>query len=449
MNTSSASRPVRVRFAPSPTGHLHIGSVRTALFNYLFARHHGGTYLIRVEDTDKERSTDKNLQSQLESLRWFGLEADEAPTIQSTRVGRHLEMIDQLIAEDKAYERDGAIWFRVPRERVPRDGGDEDERSFIDLIRGKISIPLNTVDDFVIRRSDGSPIYNFCVVIDDHDMEISHVIRGEDHISNTVKQLLLYEAFGWQAPQFAHLPLIVGANNAPLSKRDGVTDVTLYKQHGFLPDALLNYLVRLGWAHGDQEIFSRDEMIRLFTLGGVGKKAAVFDTTKLRWLNQQYVSRLSVEEVSVLWHELGVGAVSEHSMCGWPRELAAPLLELYKPRSETIVELAESLTALANEPTYDELPEAPWLTPQTPFILDAFVQRAQKGEAWDKESLLTLGRQIAKEYDGGLAIIGQPLRLALTGGINSPSIFEVVALLGKDLFMTRVQRFVQRLRQDA
>lgn len=444
MDTTPASRSVRVRFAPSPTGHLHIGSVRTALFNYLFARHHGGAYLIRVEDTDRERSTDENLQSQLESLRWFGLEADEAPTIQSSRLERHLETIDQLIAADKAYEKDGAIWFRVPR-----SGGDEDERSFIDLIRGKISIPLNTVDDFVIRRSDGSPMYNFCVVIDDHDMNISHVIRGEDHISNTVKQLLLYEAFSWQAPQFAHLPLIIGANNAPLSKRDGVTDVTLYKQHGFLPDALLNYLVRLGWAHGDQEIFSREEMIQLFTLGGVGKKAAVFDTTKLRWLNQQYVGRLSVDQVAALWQELGIGAVTESSICGWSREKAVPLLELYKPRSETIVELADSLTALSQEPTHEELPSAPWLTPQTPFILEAFAQRAREKGSWDKESLLTLGREIAKEYDGGLAIIGQPLRLALTGGTNSPSIFEVVTLLGEDLFMTRLERFVQRLRHSA
>ena len=272
----SITSPIRVRFAPSPTGFLHIGNVRAALFNWLFARHHKGTFLVRVEDTDKVRSTEQFLQAQLKALDWLGLTYDEPAVIQSTRIARHQQFLTLLCDKDILYAKDGALWFRVPR--------DTESVSFTDLIRGRITVPLDTVDDFVVRRSDGSPIYNFCVVIDDADMRISHVIRGEDHISNTIKQVLLYQALGWKAPQFAHLPLIVNGAGAPLSKRDGITDIDRYREQGYLPEAILNYLVRLGWAHGDKEIFSVAEMIRLFTLGGVGKKAAVFDAQSLRGL---------------------------------------------------------------------------------------------------------------------------------------------------------------------
>ena len=233
MTTSS----VRVRFAPSPTGSLHIGNVRAALFNWLFARHHGGTFLLRIEDTDRARSTQEYVDAQRDALAWLGLVADEEPTIQSNNFERHREVITQLQHRDVLYEKDGALWFRMPT--------DVESISFTDLIRGKITVPLNTIDDFVVRRSDGTPIYNFCVVVDDTDMQITHVIRGEDHISNTIKQILLYQALAWQPPQFAHLPLIVNAAGAPLSKRDGITDVAKYQQAGFLPEALLNYLVRL------------------------------------------------------------------------------------------------------------------------------------------------------------------------------------------------------------
>lgn len=436
MSTHTTSgTAVRVRFAPSPTGHLHIGSVRTALFNYLFARHYNGKYLLRIEDTDRERSTDAFLQSQLQSLAWFDLLPDEPMVIQSKQADHHRAMIKVLVESGRAYLKDGAYWFAVPRDRAAV--------SFVDLIRGTITVPVDTIDDFVICRSDGSPMYNFCVVVDDHDMEITHVIRGEDHISNTPKQVLLYEAFGWHCPQFAHLPLIVGPTGAPLSKRDGVTDVTLYRQQGFLAPALLNYLVRLGWAHEDQEIFSREQMIALFTLEGVGKKAGVFDTAKLRWLNQQYLMRLSGDQMVALWEQIGL-----------PQSLPSlevinrnGLIALYTPRSETACQVYEQLAALGREVVCDES----MLEPGTDRsgmaeILEQFVARMQQVPVWDKASLDACARLLVSERGQGLAVIGRPLRLAVTGVVSSPSIFEVMALLGRTTTTARITRFAQWLR---
>lgn len=434
-----SSPAIRVRFAPSPTGSLHIGSVRSALFNWLFARHHGGAFLIRVEDTDKARSTRDFMDAQLAAFEWLGLTPDEPPVIQSERNDRHQEVLAQLLKADVLYEKEGALWFRVSRT--------VESHSFVDLIRGGITVPTETIDDFVVRRSDGSPIYNFCVVVDDHDMQISHVIRGEDHISNTFKQLMLYAALGWDTPQFAHVPLIVNSEGSPLSKRDGITDVARYQQNGFLADALLNYLARLGWSHGDKEIFSRAEMIQLFTLGGVGKKAAVFDTAKLCWVNQQHMMACSAQQLHSQLVALGLCQNDgQDEVLGLPAVQAHAYLELYKSRATTLVELADAVKQLSVRPSYDSVPGAEWLTPHTHRLIFSFIEAAESSASWDKQTLLGLGREGVGAAGVGLALLGQPLRFALTGTIKSPGIFDIMAIMGRDETLARLRQFEQTLR---
>ena len=308
---------IRVRFAPSPTGHLHIGGLRTAFFNWLFARHNNGVFLLRIEDTDVERSTKEYLDSILATFDWVNLPSDEPIVIQSQRIAEHTALIAQLLKEGKAY-RCYCSQEQVAERYKGQGSGDEfikyDGRcrnaaeqpgvpaairfalpagrttvAFDDLIRGRVEVGIDQLDDFIIARSDGTPMYNFVVVVDDAHMRISHIIRGEEHISNTPKQLLLYEALGFPVPFFAHTPMILGPDGNKLSKRDAATSVLEYRQEGYLPDALLNYLVRLSWAHGDQEIFTREELISYFTLDHVGKKGAIFDPQKLSWVNSVYM----------------------------------------------------------------------------------------------------------------------------------------------------------------
>lgn len=434
----STSKPVRVRFAPSPTGLLHIGNVRAALFNWLFARHHKGTFLLRIEDTDKVRSTEEFLQAQLKALEWLGLTCDEPPVIQSKNIERHHTYLQKLLEQEVLYEKDGALWFRVPR--------NIESVSFTDLVRGRITVPLDTVDDFVVRRSDGSPIYNFCVVIDDTDMAITHVIRGEDHISNTVKQLLLYQALGWKSPQFAHLPLIVNAAGAPLSKRDGITDIDRYRQSGYLAEAVLNYLVRLGWSHGDKEIFSVAEMIQLFTLGGVGKKAAVFDMQKLAWVNQQHMMTLTSEELAERLRGLDL-IEKDSTILGFAPIQARAYLELYKSRVTTLTELADSVRKLVAPPVYDHIPsDASWLTPNTGRLLHQFLEKLETVSDWQKQTLLEAGRSVVKAAGVGLALLGQPLRFAMVGSTSSPGIFDIMAIMEKEECLARIRLFEELLR---
>ena len=271
----NSQHSVRVRFAPSPTGMLHIGGARTALFNYLFARHMGGTFLLRIEDTDRERSTPENTQIILNSLKWLDIKPDEAPVYQSQRLQLHRAAVEKLLDEGKAYHDDGAVRFKIP------EGG----TSWEDNVQGRITYKNEQLEDFVIRRSDGTPTYHLAVVVDDIDMAITHIIRGDDHINNTPKQILLYQALGAPLPAFAHVPLIHGADGKKLSKRHGSVSVTSYQESGFLPQALNNYLLRLGWAHKDEEILPRERAIELFTLGGIGRGAAVFDPMKIVFLN--------------------------------------------------------------------------------------------------------------------------------------------------------------------
>ncbi|MDD5220129.1 MAG: glutamate--tRNA ligase family protein, partial [Candidatus Bipolaricaulis sp.] len=272
---------IRVRFAPSPTGYLHVGGARTALFNWLFARHAGGTFVLRIEDTDRERSTDEAIEQIVDSMRWLGLDWDEYYR-QAERHDRHLEAAESLLRSGAVYERDGAWWFRVPEAGAT---------VVHDELVGDVRFDNDQLKDFVIRRSDGTFVYNFVVVVDDVDMAITHVIRGDEHLNNLPKQMRIYQALGHPMPLFYHLPMILGPDRGKLSKRHGATSVLEYRDRGILPEALVNFLVRLGWAHGDEEVFSREDLVRLFTLEALNKSAAVFEDAKLLWLNQQHMKR--------------------------------------------------------------------------------------------------------------------------------------------------------------
>src|SRR5881296_2878232 len=316
----------RVRFAPSPTGYLHVGGARTALFNWLYARHTGGQFLLRIEDTDKARSTDEHTQVILDGLQWLGLDWDEAPIFQGARLARHQQVADQLLKEGKAYMEEDAIRLRVPPGELAWD----------DAVHGRISFKGEDIRDFVILRSDRSPLYNFAVVVDDIDMKITHVLRGDDHISNTPKQIAVYRALGQTTPIFGHVPMIHGPDGKKLSKRHGATAVGDYQHMGILPAAMRNFLALLGWSPGgDREIVPEEEMIKLFTLEGIQKKAAVFDTTKLEWMNGQYLSALPAEELlPPVRRELDRMGVS------WNGRDLTPLVDAVKARSRTILHVA-------------------------------------------------------------------------------------------------------------
>lgn len=442
---------VRVRFAPSPTGHLHIGSVRTALCNYLFARAQGGKFLLRIEDTDKTRSTLEFQKSQIECLEWLGITPDEPIYIQSEQQSLHCRYIAQLVAEGKAYRHEGAVYFKI--DAAPT-------LTFTDGIRGDLTIPSEYLSDFVIERSDGSPIYNFSVVIDDHVMGITHVIRGEDHIANTYKQILLYQAFGWQPPHFSHLPLIVNADGAPLSKRDGVTDAILYRKMGVIPAGLLNYLIRLGWSFGDQELFTMEELCRVFSLSGIGKKPAVFDTDKLLWVNGQHMQRLaSAALVELLLSE---GFVSSERAADKRFE---PAVRLYTPRSLTLQQLAAACDTLLTGPAtlfQDSVCTAPESTViasegeaiencnQT--LISAFVgiSLADGAEclsqardlfthaSWEVATLTEVLSRAVKASGIPFKIWGTTLRVALTGIATGPAVAEMLAVIGREESLIRL-----------
>ncbi len=427
---------VRVRIAPSPTGRLHIGNLRAALFNWLFARHTKGTFVIRIEDTDLERSKPEYVDSILDAFSWVGMKSDESILYQSQRTTLYQDRINQLLESGDAYWSDPLSeenGISVVRFRVPRDNP---AVTFNDMIRGPITVPTDQIDDFVIARSDGSPLYNFVVVVDDVDMQMTHIIRGEDHISNTPKQVLLYRALGAALPQFAHLPLILGSSGAPLSKRDAATAVLDYKDQGFLPQALCNYLVRLGWSHGDQEIFSQDEMIALFDVADVQKAGAVFDLVKLRWMNGVYMRLLSAQElVAYLKDVMGVDLVAACS--DWTQDQIFDACALYKERVSTLRELEVAVVSLYQGPRE--------LAP-LPEVFDARLSRFLESFLWEfnlldevtRSSVEALIRKICSDEQVGLVALAKPLRFALTGSLESPSVFSLVELLGRDTVVDRV-----------
>ncbi len=427
---------VRVRIAPSPTGRLHIGNLRAALFNWLFARHHDGTFVVRIEDTDRERSKQEYVDSILDAFSWVGMTSDETIVYQSQRTQIYNEQIKKLLDAGDAYWSDPLTeenGISVVRFRVPRD---EAGVTFVDAIRGPITVPVDQIDDFVIARSDGSPLYNFVVVVDDLLMGMTHVIRGEDHISNTPKQVLLYRALGAKKlPSFAHLPLILGASGAPLSKRDAATAVLDYKEQGFLPQALCNYLVRLGWSHGDQEIFTQQEMIDLFDIVDVQKAGAVFDLVKLRWMNGVYIRQASAE--SLIGYLKDVLHVDFSVLCSsWSSRQIVSLVSLYQDRVLTLRELEAAILQLYQGPK--ELATQAGFVEQLPQLLSAFVFAYNLLDEITKDSVETLVRKICADAGVGLVALAKPLRYALTGSLESPSIFALLEILGRDLVVERV-----------
>ena len=458
---------IRTRFAPSPTGLLHIGGARTALFNYLFARHHGGSFLLRIEDTDRERSTQHAVDVILQGLDWMGLTPDEPPVFQSARAARHAEVAHELLARGLAYrcystaeelrtmrERataegrapryDGSWRDRDPasapeglapaiRLRVPHDG----ETIVNDLVQGTVRVANAELDDMIILRSDGSPTYLHAVVVDDHDMAISHVIRGDDHLTNTFRQVQIYKAMGWDMPAFAHIPLIHGADGAKLSKRHGAVSVLEFDAQGFLPEAVCNYLLRLGWGHGDAEILSREEAIALFDLDGVGRAASRMDYAKLThlngvWLRHADDARLTRDVLARLAGQDGLvlDAVTE------ARVLA--LMPGLKERAKTLVELAASAAFLARRvPLVFDAKAAAALNDDARAVLRD-VAPALAASDFSVSGVDAVLRDFAERSGRKLGQVAQPLRAALTGSTMSPGIDATLAALGRDEALARI-----------
>ncbi len=464
------SKQIRVRFAPSPTGYLHIGGLRAALFNWLFARHNHGVFLLRIEDTDLERSRPEYTQAILDSLAWTGIMPDEPPVIQSTRLDAHKRVAQELLNKNFAYrcycspeelqkrlgvnaaEGEGyatydrrcrdiqptygyhdqpfVVRFKIPHDRV--------EIVFDDLIRGPVRFALDQLDDFIILRSDGMPTYNFVVVVDDAAMRISHVIRGEDHISNTPKQILLYQACGFDVPYFAHLPLILGPHGNRLSKRDAATAVTDYKHAGFLPDALCNYLVRLGWSHGDQEIFTQDELIRYFSLDEVGKKSAIFDIKKLEWMNGVYIRQTSPDKL--LDYMLAqVNPLLQTVLMNWTHQQIIRLIQLYQDRVTTLKELESELKDLYAGP--QGLTSYTTTDTHVAHALALAIERLEHDMVFSHESTAAIVKAVCIQDGLKLGQLAQPIRQVLTGKTASPGIFDLLAVLGKQESLNRLKVF--------
>jgi len=457
---------VRVRFAPSPTGHLHIGGLRAALFNFLFARHHKGIFLVRIEDTDLVRSKAEYVRSIIDSLAWTDIVSDEPLHIQSEFIAEHKKMIAKLVDDRKAYRcycsvpstaADGESYFKydakcrllsaenedleqsyVIRLKVPRE---QHEIVFDDLIHGPITFALDQIDDFIIARSDGTPIYNFVVVVDDALMKITHVIRGEEHIPNTPRQILLYKALGFEVPLFAHLPLILSPSGGKLSKRDGATSVLEYKKNGFLAEALCNYLVRLGWAHGDQEIFTRQELIDYFTMKAIGTHGAIFDHQKLQWVNGVYMRAYTAEKLFDCIVK-DIDADWPQRLGSWKHEQIIFALGLYKERTSTLVELIDVIDALyeMNNHTKKEDMEQ-FVTIPTLEQFDRLQEKINSLDVYTHDSLKILLKELCAEYAIKLVMLAQPIRLALTATTGSPGIIELMVLLGKKETLRRLQKF--------
>ena len=466
---------IRVRFAPSPTGYLHIGNLRAAIFNWLFARHHGGKFLLRVEDTDRERSKQEYKDYMLDSLQWMGMDYDELVT-QSEHIDEHKKMIDKLIDEGKAYRcyctqeeieqrkkdnlghddlfagYDGFCAHRTSEEdtnkpytvrfKLPKD---KNSITFDDLIRGPITFELDQFDDFIIARSDGTPMYNLVAVVDDNFMKITHIIRGEDHISNTPKQIMLYEAFGFKVPEFAHVPLIVGPSGDKLSKRDAAVSVLEYRDQGYLADALFNYLVRLGWSHGDQEIFTKKELIAYFDLDHVGKKGAVFDVDKLLWLNGVYMREMLAAEIEkTISQDLKIDLQS--TLSGWSSKNILRLIDLYKERTKTLKELIASLELLHQGPKdYDKAAIEKWVGEKTHEHIEKLIVVLEAKDAFEHGQLAGAIKGLCKDIGIKLVALAQPIRLSLTGTSASPGVFELLEIVGKEESVNRLKNFLKKI----
>lgn len=453
----------RFRFAPSPTGHLHIGGARTALYNWLLARQLKGTFVLRIEDTDRERSTDEYIRSILEGMEWLGLTHDEGPYRQTDRMDIYKSHIDKLLSQGRAYkcfctpeeleERRKALLAKGEKPKYDgrcRSAGQNQGRPYCirflskeagtttvhDLIKGDVIFQNNELDDLVIARQGGAPTYNVCVVVDDALMNISHVIRGDDHLNNTPRQIQLYEALGYPLPQFAHLPMILGADKTRLSKRHGATSVLAYKEMGYLSEALLNFLARIGWSHGDEEIFPREALIAKFSMGHVGKSGGVFNQEKLLWLNNHYLKNSDEKTLAAeVTPFLERNNVPVHLNDNLLKAIA-----LVKERARTLVQLADDLRYFLVE-SVEIKPEAraKILTPEALGWLRELWTQLESLAPFEVLPLKKLVEGFVQEKGIKLVKIAQPLRVALTGDIVSPGIFEVMELLGKQRVLKRVQ----------
>jgi glutamyl-tRNA synthetase len=466
---------VRTRFAPSPTGHLHIGGARTALFSWLFARRHGGQFVLRIEDTDLERSTPESVNAILEGMSWLGLDYDEGPFYQTRRFDRYAEVIGQLLDSGHAYKcycskdrleklreqqmadklkprydghcRHGATPPTddapyVIRFRNPENG----TVAFDDLVRGRISFDNTELDDLVIARSDGSPTYNLTVVVDDSDMQITHVIRGDDHINNTPRQINILRALELSVPVYAHTPMILGADGKRLSKRHGAVSVMQYREEGYLPEALLNYLVRLGWSHGDQEVFSVDEMIALFDINDVNRAASVFSPDKLRWLNQQHIMKTEPAHIArFLGEQLGLRGIDP--------DTGPALLDVVSAQHEratTLVEMADISECYYRDfEDFDAAAAKKHLRPVAREPLAKVRQGLAALDSWTPESVYAVIQAIAAELDVNMGKVAQPLRVALVGRAASPSIDVTLHLVGREAGLRRIDRALDYIAQRA
>ena len=468
---------VRTRFAPSPTGYLHIGGARTALFNYLFARHHAGKFILRIEDTDRERSTPEAIQAILDAMKWLGLDYDEGPFYQTHRYPLYKDKVRELLAAGHAYpcictaaELDAKRQLAMKEKRKPMYDGtcrppegvvaplptnraytirfrSPGEGSTIvhDLIKGDVVFDNRELDDLIIARSDGTPTYNFCVVVDDIDMEITHIIRGDDHLANTPRQIQLYQALGRDLPQFAHLPLILGTDKARLSKRHGATSVIAYRDMGYFPEAVVNYLVRLAWSYGDQEIFSHRELIEKFTLENVGKSAGVFNPEKFLWVNFHYLksrplSQLT-EEIVPYIQAKGYAVPQDRK---WLEKVIATLQE----RAKTLTELVEAAHYyLSDEIRLDEKAAKKFLTPDTVVPMESLIQKLSALTQFNEASVERAFTSTLNEHELQMGQLAQPVRVALTGGTVSPGIHDVIAVLGKERTLQRLQKALEYIQQ--
>ncbi|GLT16743.1 glutamate--tRNA ligase [Vibrio zhanjiangensis] len=460
---------VKTRFAPSPTGYLHVGGARTALYSWLLAKNQGGEFVLRIEDTDLERNSQQAVDAILEGMQWMGLEWDEGPYFQSKRFDRYNEMVDKLLAEGKAYKcyaskelLDEVRAEQEENKQMPRydanhpkivaaneaaKEGDpcvvrfrnptQGSVVFEDQIRGRIEISNDQLDDLIIRRTDGAPTYNFVVVVDDWDMGITHVVRGEDHINNTPRQINIYEALGAPVPVFAHCAMILGDDGAKLSKRHGAVSVMQYRDEGYLPNALNNYLVRLGWSHGDQEIFSQQEMIELFSLGAISKSASAFNTEKLLWLNNHYIKNSDPEYVveHLQWH------LNNQKLNVENGPALTEVIKLVGERCNTLVELVEQIRYFYEDFSDFEAGAAKkHLRGVAKEPLELALAKAENLEHWETDSIKeNVIAAVCEELDIGMGKIGMPLRVAVTGGGQSPSVDAVMDLVGKERVVARIK----------
>jgi len=466
---------VRTRFAPSPTGLLHVGGARTALFCWLFARRHGGTFVLRIEDTDRERSTQASIDAILDGLRWLGLDADEGPWFQTDRLAIYQEHIERLLREGAAYrcwcsreELDAMRDAQRARGEKPRYDGRCRHRTaappagvepvvrfanpldgtvvFDDLVRGMVSFDNRELDDLVIARANGMPTYNFGVVVDDLDMDITHVIRGDDHVMNTPRQLNIIAALDAAPPRYAHVPMILGADGQRLSKRHGAVGVMQFRDDGYLPEALLNQLVRLGWSHGDQEIFSREEMIARFDIADVHRAPAAFDYEKLGWLNQRYIREADGDRLGTLLVEqierMGVAVSGEVA--------ASSLAEIQRDRARTIAEMAEkSRFAFEDYGEFDPGAAKKHLRPVALEPLEAVRSRLCALTRWEPSLLHAAVTECAEGLSLNLGKVAQPLRVALTGTAASPAIELTLQMVGRDASLSRIDRAIAYVRDRA